>query len=491
MKDGAPRLASVITHIINLSIVNKSVPDDLKLAKIIPIYKKKSRLEVGNYRPVSILSCMSKILEKAVYIQVEQHLNSKNLIFQFQSGFRKSYSTETCLIHITDYIRTQISKGNYVGMLLLDVQKAFDSVNHDILFSKLECMGINSGWFRSYLSNRKQLVSVDEVSSDLEEITCGVPQGSLLGPLLYLCYSNDMVTSVHNKLLLYADDSVILTSHKDHSVISRELSSDLNSCNQWLIDNRLSLHPGKTECILFGSRARLKKVNNFHISCNGNTIQSQESINYLGVTLDQYLSGDIMVDSVVKKVNGRLKFLYRHFNYFNQTLRRNLSSALLQCQFDYCCTAWFTGISTKSKHKLQVAQNKIIRFILNLPPREHIDQGVRNSVRYLTIKDRAKQLRLNHVHNIFNNIGPDYMRLYFTRASSVHAHRTRSSSFNFHVPSIKGIASNTFYYNAICDWNDLPPQIQSIGSKSMFKRSVKKHLAESAQSLESAEFIHV
>ena len=144
-------------------------------------------------------------------------------------------------------------------MLLLDVQKVFDSVNHEILCSKLECMGINPSWFRSYLSNRQQLVSVDGISSEFQKITCGVPQGSLLGPLLYLCYSDDMACSVRNKLLLYADDSVILVSDKDSSVVSHELSKDLESCNHWLIDNQLSLHVGKTECTLFGSHVKLKE----------------------------------------------------------------------------------------------------------------------------------------------------------------------------------------------------------------------------------------
>ena len=147
-----------------------------------------------------------------------------------------------------------MSQGNYVGMILLDVRKAFDSVNHVILCKKLEAMGIRSGWFKSYLSDRKQLVSIDGTKSSLQTITCGVPQGSLLGPLLYLCYSNDMEISVQNKLLQYADDSVIIAFNKDYKVVANMLSSDLISCNQWLVDNKLSLHVGTTECILFATK---------------------------------------------------------------------------------------------------------------------------------------------------------------------------------------------------------------------------------------------
>ena len=491
LKDGAPQLAPVITHIINLSIVTKTVPDDLKCAKIIPLFKKKSRLDVGNYRPVSILSCMSKILEKCIFTQIDSYLREKQILYNYQSGFRPGFSTETCLIHLTDYIRSQLSEGNYVGMLLLDVQKAFDSVNHDILCSKLESMGINPGWFKSYLSNRQQLVSVDGISSDFQKITCGVPQGSLLGPLLYLCYSNDMVRSVRNKLLLYADDSVILVSDKDPSVVSHELSKDLESCNNWLIDNQLSLHVGKTECILFGSHAKLKRAPDFNIIYNGKVIPSQDCINYLGVTIDQTVSGDKLVDDLVKKVVGRIKFLYRHSSYLNQTLRKNLSAALIQCHLDYCCSAWFAGINTRARHKLQVTQNKIVRFILNLSPRTHIDQFNRNLLRLLNTQDRAKQLRLNHVFNIFNGIGAPYLTHNFIRTTSAHSHRTRSSNFNFIVPRVKGIASKSFYYNAILDWNALPPQIQTIRRKMEFKKAVKKHLADCALKQESEDFIRV
>ena len=138
-----------------------------------------------------------------------------HFIYQYQSGFRSGYSTETCLIYLTDFIKHQISQGNYVGMMLLDVQKAFDSVNHDILCDKLEAMGISSGWFRSYLLNRKQLVCIDGIKSSLQTITCGVPQGSLLGPLLYLCYSNDdsVIIAYDRNLKVLPICSVLILLH--------------------------------------------------------------------------------------------------------------------------------------------------------------------------------------------------------------------------------------------------------------------------------------
>ena len=488
LKDGAKQLAPLITHIVNLSISSSTVPDDMKSAKVIPLFKKKSRLEVGNYRPVSILSCVSKILEKSVYKQIENYLSSTGLLFKFQSGFRAGYSTESCLAYLTDYIRKEISEGKFVGMLLLDVQKAFDSVNHQILCNKLEAMGIDPSWFKSYLANRQQLVSIDGINSSLEPLSCGVPQGSLLGPLLYLCYSNDMVSSVHNLLLLYADDSVIISSHTDPAVISHSLSSDLKSCNDWLIANKLSLHVGKTECILFGTKIKLGKTGDFTISYNDQIIKSQDSIKYLGVTLDQCLSGDNMFNSIMSKVNGRLKFLYRHSQYFNQKLRKNLCSAIIQCHIDYCCTSWFSGLTSTKQKKLKTFQNKMVRFILNLPPREHIGQVHLNSIKILNIQDRVKQLRLNHVFNVFHASGPSYLQQFFSKVSNVHSHGTRSRSYNFHVPHHKSLAADTFYYNGIIDWNSLPYHVKSISDKHAFKAHVKTHLSQSSLNRELAEY---
>ena len=488
LKDGAAQITPLITFIINLSITTETVPEDFKTARITPLYKKKSKLDVGNYRPVSVLNCVSKILEKSVYVQIDDYLSRNNLIYQYQSGFRSGYSTETCLIYLTDFVKHQISQGNYVGMMLLDVQKAFDSVNHDILCDKLEAMGISSGWFRSYLFNRKQLVCIDGIKSSLQTITCGVPQGSLLGPLLYLCYSNDMELSVQNKLLLYADDSVIIAYDRDPKVVADMLGSDLTSCNQWLVDNKLSLHVGKTECILFGTRAKLNKVSDFSVAYGDQVIKSQDSINYLGVSLDSTLSGENMVNSVIKKVVSRLKFLFRHAHILNQTLRKNLSSALIQCHMDYCCTSWYSGLNQKYKHKLQTAQNKIARYILSLSCRDHIGQTELNLLKLLKFNDRVKQLRLNHVYNIFNAQGATYLRQNFTRSSEAHSHRTRSSDSGFIVPRVAGIASTTFYYNAILDWNALPPRIKGLPTKLAFKQNVKQHLANSSLNKEMAAF---
>ena len=297
LKDGADVIKGAVTHIINLSLETGVVPNELKSAIVKPLYKKSSRLDVGNYRPVSILPTISKILERAVYVQMEKHLKDNNILYKFQSGFRTSYSTDTCLINLQDSIRMEISQGKYVGMVLIDLQKAFDTVDHDILLEKLDAMGFNHNkWFESYLKGRKQMVVVNDVSSETGEVTCGVPQGSILGPLLFLCYVNDMPISVKCKLLLYADDSALIVSGFDSKKIADELSRELESCRQWLIDNKLSLHLGKTEAILFGSKRKLKRANSFDVKCGEIKVKNVNSVKYLGLQIDNNLSGTSVIE---------------------------------------------------------------------------------------------------------------------------------------------------------------------------------------------------
>ena len=308
------------------------------------------------------------------------------------------------------------------------MQKAFDSVNHDILCSKIEAIGIDPSWFKSYLSGRNQTVSINKIESDAQDITCGVPQGSLLGPLLYLIYCNDMCISVKNKLLLYADDSIILVCGKDPKIVSECLSTELDSCNNWLIDNKLSLHVGKTECILFGSKRKLNSVKNFHVNYKDHSIKGTKTVKYLGVILDQDLSGSSMALNVIPKALGKLKFLYRHGHCLNTDLRKKMCTALIQCHLDYCNNAWFTSLPVSLKQKLQVTQNKMVRFILQLPSRSHIGQSQLSALNFLNISDRVSQLRLNYVFKSRNGTSPLYLTEYFKPVSKVHNCNTRSNA---------------------------------------------------------------
>lgn len=186
-----------------------------------------------------------------------------------------------------------------------------------------------------------------------------------------------------------------------------------------------------------------------------------------------------MTLEIIKKANARLRFLYRQANYFDQDTKKTLCSALVFCLFDYSISSWYGGISKQMSQKLQCVQNKIIRFILNKNARYHISHSDFLSLGLLNVENRAKQLRLNHVFNIFNGLGPDYLVENFTRVSNVHNYNTRGSTHNFQVKQTNSISSGSFYHNSIQDWSSLPSSIKSIGptQKNMFKKAVKKHLS--------------
>ena len=486
IKDGATAITHVITHIINLSLTTGTVPEDFKLARVVPLFKKSSRAEAGNYRPVSILSVLSKVLERVVYNQIYAHLQEYNLMYEFQSGFRKSYSTETCVTHLSDYIRTEIDKGNFCGMVLLDLQKAFDTVNSGILLNKLQAIGLDGAgisWFSSYLNGRKQVVDVNGTFSEVRDITCGVPQGSILGPLLFLIYVNDMESAVKCKLLLYADDSALLYANKDVQNIESTLSSELGSISRWLIDNKLSLHIGKSESILFGNNRMLKQAAKLEVSCCGFSIEPSNCIKYLGVIFDQNMSGASMANKVIAKINARIKMLFRLSGFLDTHTSKLLSNALIQCLFDYSCCSWYSGLSQSLKHKLQVCQNKLIRVTLKLSPRTHIDISHFSKLNWLPVKHRVQFLITCHMAKIMHGQAPNYLSRDMPRANTIHAHYTRASSEAVVLPRFRTVlGKNSFKYTASKLWNSLDSSIQNIRSPSKFKPACKNFLFRAYES---------
>ena len=439
IKDGAKLIVSPLTHILNLSLSTGEIPESLKSAKVLPIYKKNSKMEVGNYRPISILNTLSKLFERIVYQQLNAYLQTHQLLYEHQSGFRSSYSTETCLIYLTDFIKQEQDKGNYIGMVLLDLQKAFDTVNHKIMLQKLEAIGLHESaiaWFKSYLYGRQQSVEIGEAISNPMTVTCGVPQGSILGPLLFLIYINDIYAAVRCKLLLYADDSALLVSGKDTQLIQESLSSELEAAREWLINNKLSLHLGKTESILFGSKRKLNTCSSIQVRCAGTTLACQTHVKYLGIYLDQSLTGKRVADKIICKSNAKFKILYRHTKNVNMKTKKLLTSALIQCHFDYACSSWFSGLTKKYKSRLQCTQNKVIRFLLNAPARTHIGLKEFRLVNMLPVELRVKQLKLNLVYNVINDRAPKYMSNFFNVACKQHGINTRSSVMSLHVPYV-------------------------------------------------------
>ena len=219
-----------------------------------------------------------------------------------------------------------------------------------------------------------------------------------------------------------------------------------NSAQNWnLVDNKLPLQHSKTECILFGSRRKLRKVHNFEIECNGHTINAQSSAKYLGVNLNNFLSEETIANSIIGKVNSRLKFLTGNVHVWMKKTRKSLCSAVIQSHLDYFCLSWYAGLNkTLKKNK-----TKLFDLLKNLGPRSYIGYSELDSLGFLNVENRVKQLRLNHVFNIFNGTCLSYLSEHFRKVSDFHMYSTRGSSENFVIPRVSGYASTTFFFNGI------------------------------------------
>ena len=232
-------LAKPITDICNLSITSGKFPDSCKLAKLKPIYKKGSVTEASNYRPISLLPLISKVIKKVIHDQTSVFLNSRNLLYNYQSGFWKNHSTDFCLSFLNGKVLKGFDQSLITGMILIDLHKAFDTVNHDVLLQKLYAIGFSNNsvnWFRSYLTNRTFLVNLGNVFSQPAYVSSGVPQGSILGPLIFLVYINDMSRAVICNLFFYADDTCLVCQHKDINEIEKQLNKDFESICDWFVD---------------------------------------------------------------------------------------------------------------------------------------------------------------------------------------------------------------------------------------------------------------
>ena len=228
----------------------------MKTSKIIPIYKKGSKLECSNYKPISLLSSIDKVLGRLMYNRLYNFLEKKEIIFSIQFGFHPKYSTTHALIHLTDKIRHEID-GNYACGIFVDFQKVFDTVDHHILLKKVEYFGvrrISKKWFASYLSSRKQFVSINGYKSNLADIKCGVPPGSILAPLLFLIYINNLHVAIkYSELHHFEDDTNLLNFNSCVKSINKQINYDLKNLSNWLKANKISLNVGKTELVLFTS----------------------------------------------------------------------------------------------------------------------------------------------------------------------------------------------------------------------------------------------
>ena len=316
--------------------------------------------------------------------------------------------------------------------------------------------------------------------SDTGNLNCSVPQGSILGPILFLLYVNDMKSAVTNcDLRLYADDTCLLFSHQNIKSIESNLNSDFNRLCEWFIDNKLSIHFGddKTKSVLF------KRGNKSDVSLNNsrkeNVIKQHSVVEYLGCLLDENMSGEAMAKMILKKVSSKMKFLYRQSRFLSYPLKRMLCNTLIQPHYDFACCSWYPNLSVSLKTKLQTAQNSCIRYCLGLEDRSHIGTTEFEKINWLPVSDRVNQCLAVFAYNFKNELSPNYMNEVFSLRAAPKI-RTRRSTNNFTEPFYKKeISRKSISYLGSKIWNDLNEDIKTSPSTNSFKHAIKRHFFNS------------
>ena len=292
-----------LTHICNLSLHQGIFPEKLKTAKVIPIFKSGDKQQLVNYRPISILSCFSKIFERIMFNKIQSFLCKHNILSDSQFGFRPGRSTELALIDVINKLSKSHDNNRISLAVFLDLSKAFDTINHDILLDKLHVYGFRGttySWIKSYLTSRKQFTTFRNVDSDVRAITCGVPQGSVLGPLLFIIYVNDIsLIPTNSSMVLFADDTNIFFSADNPHTLEETVCKELSLYSDWFVSNKLSLNVCKTNYMVFNNKDRNYQ---FNIHINNQPIAIANNVKFLGVYFDPYLKWEHHISHLCSKV---------------------------------------------------------------------------------------------------------------------------------------------------------------------------------------------
>ena len=451
-------IAEPLAEIINLSFSTGIYIDKLKISKIIPIYKEKgSNTSCKNFRPISLLSNINKIIEKIMHQRLYDFLEKQGSIYDYQFGFRKSHSTDHALLDLTEDIRQAIDKNNFACGIFIDLQKAFDTVDHDILLKKLEhygIRGISNDWFRSYLKNRKQLVSISGVESHLANMDFGVPQGSVLGPLLFLIYINDL----HNAIKFcttrhFADDTNLLIYNKSLKQLQKDLNYDLRLLCRWLKANKISLNCGKTELIIF--RHPNKQVNyKLKIKINGTKLIPSHQVKYLGIVLDPHLNWSHHTNGLASKLTRAAGMLAKIRHFVPKNTLRSIYFGIFSSLLTYGSQIW-GQYSNQHIKRLQKIQNKAIRIINFSNYNDSVDPLYYKS-KILKLSDHVRLKNFLFVHNSLNNNLPSPLKNSFKLNTENHSHTTRSTFQNkMALPEARTLiyGLNSIKYRSVAEWN--------------------------------------
>ena len=456
-----------LVYMFNLSFSTGIFPDSWKRATIIPLFKGGSKTEVANYRPVSLLPLPGKLIEKIAHAQLTNFLEVHKLITDRQGGFRKGFSTASSIADLTDELFSNLNKKLISLAAFVDLRKAFDTVDHVILLKKLQCYGVresNLRWCTNYLANWSQQTLANGFTSPSQSITCGVPQGSVIGPLFFILYVNDMqyaVTGVDTQL--YADDTVIYAAGVNGESAVHKLQPALNHFSTWCQANKLTLNTAKTKLMLFGTRQMVRKAKGAHVKVGEVPLQTVPSYKYLGFTLDSTLSFNNHVSTVVSMVTYKANLLAKIRKFLTDTVALKIYKSMILPYFDYGDVI-YNSANQERLDKLQRLQNRCLKISKGLGIRYGTD-----ALHAITKVPKLEVRRTAHINNFMQG------RLKCTSLLDNREIRTRAHDaplFKVEVPRVESYKIAVRYAGSL-QWNNLPANVRNIENSKLFKSKQK------------------
>ena len=471
-------------HVSNLSITQGVFPHELKVAKVIPFFKSNDPMVFSNYRPVSVLPLFSKIFERLMYNRLLSFVNKCKLLYEYQFGFRCGHSPELAPTCLVDKISNALENGEYVLGLFLDFSKAFDTVNHDILFEKLEYLGIRGiplMWCKSFLSDREQYVVYNDTSSSRKKVTCGVPQGSIVGPLLFLLYINDLskVSDVL-LLLLFADDSNLFLSGKCPERLIEQMNNEMKKNIDWLNINKLYLNFKKTHFIIFRKRRGNIHIDN-DLVVDNEKISMSNHTKFLGVMVDSHLTYESHINHIKGKISRGIGILYKAKKYLNESALLTMYYAFIYPYYTYCITVWGNAFSSVLEPLIKL-QKRAVRQITGAGRYDHT-MPIFQSLNVLNITKLYIYSVLIFLYKYHHQDLLNFFADFFMTNDTFHEHDTRQRKQFWPPLARSNQRSRAMRYTGVKVNNYFMNHKGYNGSFAMFKKEVKRFIIENDVSL--------
>lgn len=465
LKEFASELAPALTLIFEASLSQASVPPDWNQALVTPIFKKGDRSNPANYRPISLTSVCCKVMEHIIHSQIMRHLDRHSILSDAQHGFRKKRSCETQLLQTLKDLSQALEDGEQIDAILLDFSKAFDMVPHRRLAVKLQHYGIHGpilGWVNSFLANRSQQVLVEGHQSSNTPVTSGVPQGSVLGPLLFLLYINDMPAEAKSTTRLFADDSLLYRTIRS-TEDSQILQEDLQALQKWEETWQMSFNPTKCEVLrITKKRNPIKATYQIH----GHTLTLAKTGKYLGVTLSHDMSWTPHIDSKTKAANNSLAFLRRNLPSCPQDIKAQCYKTLVRPTLEYASTAWDPHTQANIK-QLETVQRRAARFITGDYRTTSSTSQMISKLGLETLQLRRQHAKLTMMFRITHGLVDIPADKYLRHTQScTRSHGCNNSDvIRFWVPYCRtDIYRNSFFISGPRLWNQLPHQLATVAT---------------------------